>query len=254
MFIPAIVVAATSLGGGAINMAMGLGAAALWTLGAWLLRDGLRAEAAFHERRVARRPAIPRKLFAAVLAGVGVGLAAYRNDQNVIASLILVAITVALHLTCFGLDPMTDKWMEGIDTHQQDRVQRAIEGGEAHLNAMQDAILRLRLRPLETRVERFIPTARDLFRTVEEDPRDLTSARKYLSVYLQGARDATVAFVDVYQRTTDESAKADYLSLLDDLEQNFAARTQKLLSDDRTDLTIEIDVLRDRLAREAQKH
>jgi hypothetical protein len=174
------------------------------------------------------------------LAGVGVGLAAYRNDQNVIASLILVAITVALHLTCFGLDPMTDKGMEGIDTHQQDRVQCAI--------------LRLRLRPLETRIERFILTARDLFRTVEEDPRDLTSARKYLSVYLQGARDATVAFVDVYQRTTDESAKADYLSLLDDLEQNFAARTQKLLSDDRTDLTIEIDVLHDRLAREAKKH
>jgi hypothetical protein len=235
-------------------MAMGLGATALWTLGAWLLRDGLHAEAAFHERRVARRPAIPRKLFAAVLAGVGVGLAAYRNDQNVIASLILVAITVALHLTCFGLDPMTDKGMEGIDTHKQDRVQRAKEGGEAHLNPMQDAILRLRLRPLEARIERFILTARDLFRTVEEDPRDLTSARKYLSVYLQGARDATVAFVDVYQRTTDESAKADYLSLLDDLEQNFAARTQKLLSDDRTDLTIEIDVLRDRLARETKKH
>lgn len=146
MFIPAIVVAATSLGGGAIHMAMGLGAA-LWTLGAWLLRDGLRAEAAFHDRRVARRPAIPRKLFAAVLAGVGVALAAYRNDQNMIASLILSVITVALHLTCFGLDPMKDKGMEGIDTHQQDRVQRAIEGGEAHLNAMQDAILRLRLRP-----------------------------------------------------------------------------------------------------------
>ena len=85
MFIPAVVVAATSLGGGAIHMAMGLGAAALWTLGAWLLRDGLRAEAAFHDRRVARRPAIPRKLFAAVLAGVGVALAAYRNDQNMIA-------------------------------------------------------------------------------------------------------------------------------------------------------------------------
>ena len=63
-----------------------------------------------------------------------------------------------------------------------------------------------------------------------------------------------MAFVDVYQRTGDADAKAEYLSLLDDLEQNFAARTQKLLSDDRTDLTIEIDVLRDRLAREAQKH
>ena len=254
MFIPAIVVAATSLGAGAAVMAMGLGTAALWTMGAWLLRDGLRAEAAFNDRRIARRPAIPRKVFAAGLFGIGVAIAAYRNDQNLLASLILAAMTVALHLVCFGLDPMRNKGMEGIDTHQQDRVKRAIEGGEVHLNAMKDAVLRLRVRPIETRVDRFILTARDLFRTVEEDPRDLTSARKYLSVYLQGARDATVAFVDVYQRTGDDSVRADYLSLLDDLEQNFAARTQKLLADDRTDLTIEIDVLRDRLAREAQKH
>ncbi|NBQ28548.1 MAG: hypothetical protein EBU18_11400, partial [Rhodobacteraceae bacterium] len=74
----------------------------------------------------------------------------------------------------------------------------------------------------------------------------------YLSVYLQGARDATIAFADLYGRTGDDQAKADYLALLDDLEGNFAARTQKLLADDRTDLTIEIDVLRDRLAREKQ--
>ena len=48
----------------------------------------------------------------------------------------------------------------------------------------------------------------------------------------------------------DAQARADYAALLDDLEQNFAARTRALLTEDRTDLTIEIDVLRDRLQRE----
>ncbi len=38
------------------------------------LRDGVRAEDAYNERKVARRPAIPRKIFASVLTGVGVGL------------------------------------------------------------------------------------------------------------------------------------------------------------------------------------
>jgi len=38
--------------------------------------------------------------------------------------------------------------------------------------------------------------------------------------------------------------------LLDDLSGNFAARTEKLLHDDRSDLDIEIGVLRDRLQRE----
>jgi len=252
LFAPAIVVAATSLNKGALALTLGLTSAAALTLGAWLMRDGLRAAAAYEERRAARRPAIHRKLFSAVITGLGVAFAAFRNDGQVMAAALYGTCAGVLMIAAFGIDPLRDKGMEGIDTHQQDRVARAIDGAEAHLSAMQDAIKRVRIRSLETRVELFCVTARDLFRTVEEDPRDLTSARKYLSVYLQGARDATVTFADLYNRTGDDSAKADYLTLLDDLEQNFAARTQKLLIDNRTDLTIEIDVLRDRLAREKQ--
>ena len=95
-----------------------------------------------------------------------------------------------------------------------------------------------------------VATVRDMMRTVEEDPRDITAARKYLSVYLQGARDATVKFVDLYGRTRDKQVRADYVTLLDDLETNFAAKTEKLLQDDRSDLDIEIEVLRERLQRD----
>ena len=89
-----------------------------------------------------------------------------------------------------------------------------------------------------------------MIRTVEEDPRDLTAARKYLVVYLRGAHDATVKFADLYARNQDAQARDDYLALLDDLDQNFAARTAKSLLDDRSDLNVEIDVLRERLSRE----
>jgi hypothetical protein len=85
---------------------------------------------------------------------------------------------------------------------------------------------------------------------VEDDPRDLTAARKYLGVYLQGARDATAKFADIYARSRDQKARSDYIALLDDLERNFAARTEKLLIDDNSDLMIEIEVLQDRLKRE----
>ena len=254
LFGPPIVLAATSINDGAIGLATGLVGAGCLVLGAWLLREGQRAQAAYDERKLARRPAIPRKLFAAIATGIGVAIAAFRNDGNILAAGVYGAVAATLFLASFGLDPMSDKGMTGIDVHAQDRVARAIEGAEARLSAMQDAIKRTRIRALETRVERFAVTARDLFRTVEEDPRDLTAARKYLSVYLQGAQDATVTFADLYTRTGDDQAKADYLALLDDLEQNFAASTQKLLSDDRTNLTIEIDVLRDRLSRENNRH
>ncbi len=127
---------------------------------------------------------------------------------------------------------------------------RAVGEAENHLKAMKDAVLRAGDRTVETRVDRFQDTARDLFRTVEEDPRDLTGARKWLGVYLLGARDATVKFADLYSRSRDAQARADYIALLDDLEQGFADRTAKMLLDDRSDLDVEIEVLRERLERE----
>ena len=49
-----------------------LGGFAALALSAWLLNEGLRAEAAFAARAVARPPALPRKLVAAVLTGAAV--------------------------------------------------------------------------------------------------------------------------------------------------------------------------------------
>ncbi|SHG75910.1 5-bromo-4-chloroindolyl phosphate hydrolysis family protein [Marivita hallyeonensis] len=250
LFVPPIVLAFTSINEGAVGMALGLVGAGALLLGAWLLRGGLTAEAAYNARKVARRPAFPRKISAAVLAGVGVAIAAFANEPGVLAPAIFGIAATALHIGAFGIDPMRDKGMEGIDTFQQDRVARAVDEAERHLMAMRNAVKRSGDRKMISRVERFEVTARDLFRTVEEDPRDLTGARKYLGVYLMGARDATVKFADVYARTQDPKARADYEALLDDLEQNFAARTRKMLLDDRSDLTVEIEVLRDRLQRE----
>ena len=158
-----------------------------------------------------------------------------------------------LHFAAFGPDPMKDKGMEGIDSFQTERVARAVDEGEAHLAAMSDAILRAKDRALEARVAAFAATARTMFRTVEGDPGDLTAARKYLSVYLMGARDATVKFADVYAQGRDPKVRADYEALLGDLETNFAGRTKLLLEGAHTDLDVEIQTLRDRLAFETPR-
>ncbi|WP_101068805.1 5-bromo-4-chloroindolyl phosphate hydrolysis family protein [Roseovarius salinarum] len=250
LLVPPVVLAVLSLDDGATGLAAGLAGAALLGLGAWLLRDGLRAEAAYDARNVARRPAVPRKLFAAALTGLGTAAAAWRIEPGLLAPAVYGAAAGVLHVAAFGTDPLRDKGLGGIDDFQNRRVARAVDQAENHLSDMADAISRAGDRELEARVERFQTTARHLFRTVEEDPRDLTAARKYLSVYLLGARDATVKFADLYSRRRDPEARRDYLRLLDDLEQNFAARTEKMLLDDRSDLTVEIDVLRERLQRE----
>ena len=250
LYIPAVILVATSLNDGPVALVTALVGGAVLTMAAWLLQEGLQAEAAYNARKVARRPAVPRKLLATALTGAGVAIAAYLGDSGVIGSALYGLAAAGLHTVTFGIDPMTDKRMEGVDTFQQDRVARVVNEAETYLTVMKAQIEALCDRRLTERVADFQTIARRMIRTVEEDPRDLTGARKFLSVYLMGARDATVKFVDLYGRSKDADARTSYEALLTDLEQNFAARTEKMLLDDRSDMDIEINVLRDRLQRE----
>ena len=236
---------------GPVGMALDLVAFGDLMLAAWLTREGLLAEDAYHARRVAKRPAIPRKLFGTVLTGSGLGIAGINPESfSLLEPILYFILGAALHFFAFGPDPMSDKGTEGMDDFQTDRVARAVDEAEGHLTAMRDAIRRAGVPALERRVADFSVTAQKMFRVVEEDPRDLTGARRYLGVYLLGARDGTVQFADLHARSKNDEARADYEKLLDDLENSFTQKTEKLLLDDKSSLDVEIEVLRDRLARE----
>ncbi|MWD27608.1 hypothetical protein E0K89_009000 [Aquicoccus sp. SCR17] len=250
LFLPPVLLLLTSITSGALGLVAGLAGAGALALAAWLLREGLRAEAAYNARRIARRSLLPRKMLASVLTGVGTALAAWKTEPGLVAPLLYGVAAAALHVGAFGIDPLRNKGVSGVDSFQQTRVARAVEEAEKHLGAMAEAATRSGDREVEARVDRFRARVREMLRTVENDPRDLTGARKYMSVYLLGARDATIKFADLYAHGRDAGARRDYLVLLTDLEEEFGAKTERLLQDDRSDLDVEIEVLRDRLNRE----
>ena len=233
------------------GMFLKIAAFGIMMLAAWLTKEGLVAEDAYDARRVAKKPAIPRKIFGSVLTGLGLALAGLDPATfSLLNPALYFILGTVLHFTAFGPDPLQDKGTEGMNEYQTDRVARVVDEAERHLAAMKDAIRRAEVPALDRRVADFVETARGMFRVVEEDPRDLTSARRFLGVYLLGARDATVQFADLYARSQNEEARADYEALLDDLESSFTQKTEKLLLDDKSTLDVEIEVLRDRLERE----
>ncbi|PIE15421.1 MAG: hypothetical protein CSA68_07085 [Rhodobacterales bacterium] len=237
-----------------VGLGLNLMAFAALIAAAWLTREGLKARTAYEQRKVARHPALPRIILGSTFTGIGLFAAGMASGvgsvMDMVAPLIFGGLGVVLHSLSFGLDPLTNKGMTGMDGFQNQRVAKAVDHAEQLLSQMSEAILRSRDLQLQDRVAAFQKTARHMFETVEQDPRDLRSARKYLGVYLQGARDATVKFADLYAHNQDPKARQDYLALLDDLQQNFATRTEKLLLDDRSDLDVEIEVLRERLKRD----
>ena len=232
-----------------VVMATYLGALGSFLLGAWLTREGLLAQDAFEARTIARRPAIPRKIFGAVMMGVGLGLTGLAG-HGPIDAVVFAALGVILHLLAFGLDPLRSKGIDGVDDFQTQRVVKAVEQAEQSLQILTATIRGLNDRNLLERIEGFAGTVRTMLRAIEADPRDLTAARKYLSVYLRAACEASEKFADLYQRTGNTKTRDDYVKLIEDLDQNFARKTQVFLADDHIDLDIEIGVLRDRLKSE----
>lgn len=235
-----------------LGLALNLTCFAALMLAAWLTREGIVAQEAYAARKVARRPAIPRKLLGSALTAAGLACAGLA-DGSLTNAIVFAVLGGILHLGAFGPDPMQDKGLDtggAVDRAQSDRADRAVREAEAHLAAMTNAVARTGDRELVARMKTFTATAQKMFRTVQDDPRDLTRARRFLGVYLLGARDAAVKFSDLYARSRDPQARTDFLTLLDDLERNYADKTQTLLLDDRSDLDVEIEVLRERLARE----
>lgn len=249
---PMLAAGLLELGSGDALQAVGeLAAFAAMAGGVWLTREGLKAEDAYAARTVAHAPRAPRKIAGAAAMGVGVALgAAVGWELGVVQGIVYGAVAACAHVAAFGLDPMRAKGSSDISDFDRDRVAGAVDKAEALLADLIAQAGRVRDRNVAARVDSFAAAARDMFRRIEEDPRDLAGARRYLGVYLSGARDATAQFADLWTRAPETAARQDYLALLDDLEMRFNAKSATLIENDRSALDIEIEVLRDRLQQE----
>lgn len=226
-----------------------LGAYALLILAAWLLREGQTAHAAFDARKIAKPP-FPRKICAAVLTGIGVALAILltRGFGDIFQAVGLGGLAIGAHLAAFGLDPTASKGVEG--RPPADHVIDAIDKAEARVAEIVRLAGEARDRELTGRVDGLMAQVREMLVLVQNDPRDLSRARRYFTVYLKGAEDATRKFTETYASLGDPKLRDEYLSLISELEESFSRGRDMLLHDERTDLEVEIEVLRERLGQE----
>lgn len=264
---PLLAAALGAVGESGLQMVAFLVAYAVLMFGAYLLNEGQKAQAEYNARAIAKPPAFPRKVCAAVLAGIGVFIASWMSAPaadggalaqaaafggSILNALIFGALTTGAHLAAFGIDPMKSKGLEdrNIDASEMERVSAAIDKAEAKLKSIETLAHKLRDREIDTRVTALNAVVRQMIKLVEEDPRDLSRARKFLGVYLKGAEDATQKYADNHERLNDPKLRDDYLALLADLESGFQRGKDSLLVDDRADLEVEIEVLRERLDQE----
>jgi len=222
----------------------------LFLAGALLLRRGLQSEEEYDRRRIARAP-WPLKTLGNGLIALATGITAWLGAGHhpiIGGAFALVALLGCV--LCYGLDPRAAKQVADGGAGATEKVLKALEQAERSIAAIEEVARDIRNAELNTRLRRIAQLARDILKMLEEDPRDLRRARKFLNVYLDGAQKVTEGYAKTHSRIDAPELDDNFRRVLVTIEEVFQEQQQKLLESDITDLDIQIEVLTTQLKRE----
>lgn len=223
----------------------------VFILAAGLVKRGLSLEAEFRARRLARAALVPYKLLGAILLGLATMVTAWTLAKHGFGLSIVFGIgAIAGCLLLYGFDPRGAKGIDDDSGVDSGKVVAALETARAKLVRIENAGKKIRNRDYQKRITSLLGHAYLVLDEIENDPRDLRRARKFLNVYLDGAVEVTERYAKTYEKTQTETLEKGFGELLTDMENVFREQHDKLLQDDELDLDVQMDVLRQRLKRE----
>lgn len=251
--LPVLLAAVFALGrGDLITFSVNSIAYAAYLGGALLTRFGLRNEAIYKRRKITRAPTYPLKLIGAVTVGFATGFTALFGANHSFP--IAVGFGLGAFFGCYlmyGSDPRTAK--HAVDAHginTTDQVTSALQRAETMLAAIEQASSKIKNPELTARLRHIMDLGRQILTVLEEDPRDLYRARKFLNVYLEGAQQVTQGYARTHTQTQSQELEANFRRVLITIEDVFQEQRQKLLEHDVVDLDIQIEVLSKQLKHE----
>ena len=225
---------------------------ALFLCGALLARRGLYKEAEYQHRKIAFAPRYPLKTLGAAIIAVATGITAtFAARYNPAIGVCFGLGALLGYYLVYGFDPRAAK--RATDTYGLDataQVLQALESAEKTIAAIEQARRDMRNTELRSRLDRITVLARQILKRLEEDPRDLRRARKFLTVYLEGAQQVTEGYVSTHQKVQSQELETNFRNVLVSIEDVFKEQQQQLLENDVLDLDVKIEVLNQQLKRE----
>lgn len=229
-----------------------LAAMALLFGGALLTRQGLIQEALFEERRTAAAPSIPRKTIGGVAVGLATSLCAYfAVGQDLLFSIFMGSLAYLGCYLAYGPDPRKDKGVaserHGVTNAE---VAQVLAQAEQKILRIEEAGRRLGNVELRQRLEHIGNQARQILQQLEEDPRDIQRARKFLYVYLDGAQQVSEGYASAHRHEPSGQLESNFRNVLVNIEDVFTEQYKRLQENEVLDVDVKIEALALQLKRE----
>lgn len=224
----------------------------LYLAGALWMRRGLHNAAEYERHKIGQVPKYPLKTLGAATVALATGWVAFIGaEYSFPISLGFGTGALAGCYLLYGFDPRRAKQAidaDGLDTTNQ--VVQALERAEGIIASIDHARHKIRNPELTGRLQRIVNLARQILAVIEEDPKDLRRARKFLNIYLEGAQQVTAGYARTHQHMESQELEDNFRQVLITIEEVFKEQQQKLLENDVLDLDVKIEVLANQLKRE----
>ncbi|MGZ4955438.1 MAG: 5-bromo-4-chloroindolyl phosphate hydrolysis family protein [Methylobacter sp.] len=253
-FLPMALIPATFISlakGHMLDISVNAAGFAFYMLAAWCLRKGLQAEHVYANSRIARLPQTPLKTVAAIIVALTTGMIAWLGAGHSLPAALMFAggAFLGMYLS-YGLDPRDENKITAAYGYSGDEISKALEDSSRIIRSIEQANDRIRNTELNRRIERICEVANNILAKIAADPRDFRRARKFLNVYLDGARQVTEGYAKTHQQTHSGELEQNFRNVLETIESVFNEQHQKLLEEDVFDLDVKIEVLTSQLKRE----
>ncbi|EIC29040.1 5-bromo-4-chloroindolyl phosphate hydrolysis protein [Methylomicrobium album BG8] len=254
-FLPMALIPATFIAlakGHVLNVLIDAAGFALYMLAAVCLRQGLQAEYVYHKSRIAGPPNPPLKTIAAAIAALATGMVAWLGAGHSLPAGMLFASGAFLGMYLrYGFDPRVEKRkITAAYGYSGDEIRQALEDSSRVIRGIEQANARIRNAELNRRIERICDIADDILADIAADPRNFRRARKFLNVYLEGARQVSEGYAETHRQTSSEALEQNFRNVLETIESTFQEQHQKLMEEDAFDLDVKIEVLNTQMKRE----
>ena len=207
---------------------------------------GLNREYEYHTTTLIKAPK-PLKALTAGLLGVSTLFTAWiAGGQDFFISIALALVAVVGYFLYYGFDPKDDK-LENIGDISAQFVIETLATARGKLAEVEEGMKKINEKELHNKLRIATDKGYEILNNIEEDPKDLRVARKFIIVYIDGIKKVTASYTAMDEKDITAPTKEKLSALLSDVEKRFDKEILRLKENNQFDLDVQIDVLQQQI-------
>jgi len=212
-----------------------------------LAKKGFVQESLYHQNTFTKAPKIPYKMIAGYLLGASTFFTTLvSGHQDFMKSAFLAIIATVGYYLFYGFDPKVNKF-KNLGDVSSEFVLETINEAKGKIALIKEDMQEIKDTLLYEKLNTAVIKAEHILQTIQEDPKDVRVARKFLIVYIDGMAKVTDSYTALDETDIDATTKTKLHDLMDDVDKKFDKELKRLKSNNEFDLDVHIDVLQEQI-------